>query len=337
MPPLISVLVPVYNVEKYLSRCLESLLAQTYPHWEAICVNDGSPDNSEKILAHYSQADSRIKVITQANGGLSAARNVALKHATGEYIVYLDSDDFIHPQTLEIALTLAQTNNTPLVSWYKDKYYRPMLLLLRNLGFKVDGIKPCGYKKRFNAEQVKQVVTDDVISVLTEKSHPKNIPFPIKHFYVWRFLIAKSLLNDIKFIEGITFEDFPWLSEVVLKNPRTTITHLPFYYYYPNAHSIDLSSKRLRKLLDWITGAEHSFKLYQQKASEHQRTQWSKNCLWPVLHLQIRNKLKGIGAEEDKTVLKKRLGELMQLGVFNAPPSPKYQRVKQDIERYINA
>ena len=98
----ISIIIPIYKVEKYLQSCLDSVLAQTFKDWEAICVNDGSPDNSGKILTEYAKKDPRIKIITQNNQGPSVARNNGLKQANGKYIFFLDSDDFIHPQLLEI-------------------------------------------------------------------------------------------------------------------------------------------------------------------------------------------------------------------------------------------
>ena len=91
---LISVIVPVYKVEKYLRECVDSILAQTYTNLEIILVDDGSPDNCGKICDEYAQNDSRIKVIHQENGGLSAARNAGLDIATGKYIGFVDSDDY---------------------------------------------------------------------------------------------------------------------------------------------------------------------------------------------------------------------------------------------------
>ena len=102
----ISVIIPVYNAEKYLERCLQSVLQQTYPHIEVLCVNDGSTDACAEILNRFSVEDLRVKVILQANKGQSAARNVALKAAVGDYVFFVDADDFIHPQTLEILLTV---------------------------------------------------------------------------------------------------------------------------------------------------------------------------------------------------------------------------------------
>ena len=97
-----SVIIPVYNVEPYLTQCLDSVLAQTLGDWEAVCVDDGSTDTSPALLADYALRDSRIRVVTQPNGGLSAARNTGLDHATGDYLLFLDSDDWLEPQTLQV-------------------------------------------------------------------------------------------------------------------------------------------------------------------------------------------------------------------------------------------
>ena len=98
---MISVIVPVYNVEKYLAECLDSILNQTYTDLEIICVNDGSTDNSLKILNEYAQKDNRIKVISQQSGGASVARNTGIKHSTSEYLTFVDSDDIIKPTYME--------------------------------------------------------------------------------------------------------------------------------------------------------------------------------------------------------------------------------------------
>ena len=96
-----SIIIPVYNVESYLRQCLDSVLAQTFGDWEAICVNDGSTDGSAAILEEYAAKDDRFKVITQANAGLSAARNAGIKEAQGEYVLFLDSDDWLEPTALQ--------------------------------------------------------------------------------------------------------------------------------------------------------------------------------------------------------------------------------------------
>ena len=99
--PLVSVIVPVYNVEKYLEECLDSIINQTLEDIEIICVNDGSTDNSLKILKKYAKKDNRIKIINQKNCGLGCARNSGLNQSQGDYIFFLDSDDYLNPNILE--------------------------------------------------------------------------------------------------------------------------------------------------------------------------------------------------------------------------------------------
>ena len=106
--PLVSVIIPVYNVENFISDALESVCSQTYKNIEIICVDDGSKDNSLSILNFYSEKDNRIKIITQENSGVSGARNNGIRNAQGEYICFLDSDDFMHPQYIELQLKAIQ-------------------------------------------------------------------------------------------------------------------------------------------------------------------------------------------------------------------------------------
>lgn len=113
----VSIIIPVYNVEKYLQKCLDSVQAQTFTDFEAICVNDGSTDGSAEILQRYAFQDQRFKIITTVNGGLSSARNTGLKHAEGEYIYFMDSDDFIHNRLLETALSFAEGFQADMVSF----------------------------------------------------------------------------------------------------------------------------------------------------------------------------------------------------------------------------
>lgn len=106
---LFSIIIPVYNVENYLRDCLDSVLNQSFNDWEAICVNDGSTDGSAAILESYAERDSRFNVISQPNGGLSAARNTGLDAAQGDYVLFLDSDDWLEPNALQI-LSESTTN-----------------------------------------------------------------------------------------------------------------------------------------------------------------------------------------------------------------------------------
>lgn len=114
---LVSIVLPIYNVEKYLPKCLDSVLGQTYVNLEIICVNDGSPDGSEKIVRDYMKADSRIRLISQQNQGLSGARNTGIENAKGEYIIFLDSDDWLDPETVQTAICEIKKENAQLVMW----------------------------------------------------------------------------------------------------------------------------------------------------------------------------------------------------------------------------
>lgn len=118
MQPYVSILVPIYKVpEKFLKQCIESLIGQTLKNIEIIFVDDGSPDDCGKICDEYAIHDSRIKVIHKPNGGLSAARNSAFYAATGEYITFVDGDDYLSPETCEIAYNMAKEKNVQMVFW----------------------------------------------------------------------------------------------------------------------------------------------------------------------------------------------------------------------------
>ena len=122
--PKISVIVPVYNVEKYLCECIDSILTQTFTDFELILVDDGSQDNSGKICDEYANKDHRITVIHQENQGQASARNNALAIAKGEWVHFVDSDDLIHPQMLEILYaTVDETTQISMCNLYKDHVY----------------------------------------------------------------------------------------------------------------------------------------------------------------------------------------------------------------------
>ena len=118
--PKISILVPIYNVEKYLRECLESILAQTLKDTEIICINDGSTDSSPEILEEYRKKDSRIKIINKSNSGYGASMNMGFQFATADYIGIVESDDFVKPEMFEELYLIAQKNNADIV---KSDYY----------------------------------------------------------------------------------------------------------------------------------------------------------------------------------------------------------------------
>jgi len=326
----------MYNVEKYLRRCLDSILNQTFTDWQAICVDDGSPDNSGKIAEEYAEKDKRFVVVHKENGGLSDARNVGFKHAKGLYIMYLDSDDFIHPQTMEIAYYFAQRDKSDLVSFSYDRIYRPRLMVLHKLGFDTDKVVPWGMSKKYDLNKIKTKNTDDVFEYATERAHNainKNRRWLIKHCQVWKNLYRRDLIADIPFIKGILFEDFPWWSAVMLKNPRVTVVNLPLYYYIPNFGGIVLSAKQLRIMQSLCAGIKDAYERYKNDASAYQMKMWSEKFLWYFINWAFR-KVRYLKTNAELADARRLLCDLRDIGVFDNVPNEWYE-LREKIYAFI--
>ena len=319
--PAISIIIPIYNVEKYLRRCLDSVLNQTFSDWEAICVNDGSPDNSDKILAEYASRDKRFKIVNKTNGGLSDARNAGFPHATGKYIMYLDSDDFIHPQTMEIAYKMAVRDNSDMVSFSYDRNYRARLKIRSALHMGVDNVVPRGLRKKYKITRIRTLVTDDVYKYATERSHNMFNPnrrWLIKHCQVWKNMYRRELIADIPFIKGILFEDFPWWSSVMLKKPRVTIVPLPLYFYIPNFGGIMLSSKQLRIMQSLCAGIISAYEEYRNNATPYQMRMWADNFMWYFVNWAYR-KVRYMKTDADIDGARLCLRKLVLSGALECP------------------
>ena len=319
--PAISIIIPVYNVEKYLRRCLDSVLNQTFSDWEAICVNDGSPDNCDKILADYAARDKRFKIVNKKNGGLSDARNAGFPHATGEYIMYLDSDDFIHPQTMEIAHSMAMRDNSDIVSFRYDRRYRPQLIVRHFLHMGTENVTPELMRRHYKIPRIKTLVTDDVFAYATERTHNMFNPkrkWLIKHCQVWKNMYRRELIADVPFIKGILFEDFPWWSSVMLKNPRVTIVPLSLYFYIPNFGGIVLAAKQLRIMQSLCIGIEAAYAEYRKKATPYQLKKWADNFMWYFVYWAYR-KLRYMETTADREAARQCMRELVLSGALECP------------------
>ena len=326
MAPKISIIIPMYNVEKYLVRCLDSVKNQTFSDWVAICVDDGSPDNSGKIAEEYAKADKRFIVVHKENGGLSDARNAGMKYVKSEYVMFLDSDDFIHPQTMEIAYKLAEKNKSDIVSFTYDRIYRPLLMLRHVLHLNTDNVKPFGINKRYNIDKIETRTTDDVFEYATERTHNKtnrNRKWLIKHCQVWKNLYKTSLIKDTPFIKGILFEDFPWWSEIMLKRPRVTVAPLPLYYYIPNFGGIVLSAKQLRIMKSLCTGIKAAYRLYANQADQEQMKKWQSLFMWYFVNWAFR-KLKYLQLSEEIESARAEFIEMNKMGIFDSVPDEWY-------------
>lgn len=216
--PLISVIIPVYNVEKYLHRCLDSVIAQTYQNLEIICVDDGSIDESGRICDQYAVRDARIKVIHQENQGLSAARNRDLDAAEGEYIAFVDSDDYI-----------------------LEGMYKKMLDKL--LDYSVD-LCVCQWQYEFS--DGRQVVKKKNIdpTIYGCKTSLEFARFLYRGNYengvvvaAWNKLYRRALLDKIRF-EGRIHEDEAFCGRIMAKNISVYVMEEQFYVYAQNGDSL---------------------------------------------------------------------------------------------------
>lgn len=204
---LISIIVPVYNVETYLGRCMESILKQTYKCLEIILVDDGSTDSSGKMCDEYAKTDSRVKVIHKTNGGLSDARNAGLEIATGEYIGYVDSDDWIEPQMYECMYNACVENKAELAvcryfSEYKD----------RTESGGTDSIVP---------------LTQDKLLDIYIRGNDKYIIYNS----VWSKLFKRELVEDMIFPKGRNSEDIMYTTKSFCRLNRAVYIDRCLYHY----------------------------------------------------------------------------------------------------------
>ena len=221
----VSIILPVYNVEKYLNECLDSIVNQTFKDMEIICINDGSTDHSLAILNSYASRDERIKIISQENAGLGAARNVGLKAAEGDYIFFIDSDDFLYLDAIEELYENAVVNDSDVVLFRYTREY-DIDRENNNYGYNLDDIFNMhgdDYKEfTFNRKDLKHYVLNMYLAVWMK-------------FYKREFL---NQYDDFYFTEGIAYEDGLFHVKIFLRAER--MSHIPkiYYHYRQNPESI---------------------------------------------------------------------------------------------------
>ena len=191
--PKVSIVIPVYNVEEYLRRCLDSVVNQTLRDIEIICINDGSTDNSSHILAEYQSKENRLRVISQKNGGQSKARNAGLEVATGEYIYFLDSDDYIKTYALEKLYTIAKTNNLEILFFDSEVFFENDILKNQFSEYLTAYDRKNEYTDVLNGK-------DLFCKLVTNNAY---VVQPCLQFTKRKYLEEKN----IQFLEGIIYED----------------------------------------------------------------------------------------------------------------------------------
>ncbi len=215
MKPLVSIIIPVYQVEKYLDRCVASVVNQTYTNLEIILVDDGSLDNCPAICDAWKERDPRIKVIHQQNGGLSVARNEGLKIATGEFIGFVDSDDWIEPEMVEILLSNMQATEADIAvcDYLRESEDSPETIQQPE--------SPA--VTRYTAEEALRLL-------LSDKHYLRTI--------VWNKLYRRHLLENIFFPEGKIYEDNIWTPQIIGRSKLIITIDLPLYHYLLRPESL---------------------------------------------------------------------------------------------------
>ncbi len=208
--PLVSVIVPVYKVEAYLERCVNSVINQTYENLEIFLIDDGSPDKCPQLCDEFAKKDSRIKVIHKKNGGLSDARNAALDVITGDYCIFVDSDDFIHLDTITYTLQIATENNADIVQFNREL-----------------GSKDC-FSQQPDLKQaiIKQYNAQDFFSA------------GVDQVTICMKLYKSSLWNGIRMPVGKLNEDDFTTWKLFYKSKVIVVTNLVLYYNYINPNGI---------------------------------------------------------------------------------------------------
>lgn len=215
----ISVIVPVYKVERYLKRCVDSILMQTVRDFELILVDDGSPDQCGEICEKYAEKDKRIAVLHRANGGLSAARNTGLDwifaNSSSNYVTFIDSDDWIHPRYLEILLRIIELNNVAVSVGQFQKVNKYVT----------------GNENKENSIPKEEVLEAEDFFL----RHEWNFNF------AWGKLYRKEYFRNVRYPEGKNFEDTFTTYKVLFAGKTVAFIDYPLYYYFYNTEGISHS------------------------------------------------------------------------------------------------
>lgn len=253
--PKISIIVPIYKVEQYLPRCIDSILAQTFTDFELLLIDDGSPDNSGKICDEYAKKDRRVRVFHKENGGVSSARNLGLDNSKGKWIVFGDADDWFTEYALEILINKSTEADTVLgnsFQFYNDKY-TPVLC--------------------YN-----QGIFDNVIS-------------KVFHFALWGYLLSSATIKShhIRFVEGLAFsEDKVFLLEYCLYCKKMVFINEIVYVYRINNNSACRNSNYYHKLTHQFMAANELIVLKKRlNLSDINNTVLINHCYLTLKHTLI--------------------------------------------------
>ncbi|MGE8204570.1 glycosyltransferase family 2 protein [Heyndrickxia sp. NPDC080065] len=289
MDPKISVIVPVYKVEPYLHKCIDSILAQTFSYFELILVDDGSPDRCGEICDHYAKSDPRVKVIHKENGGLSSARNAGLKMAKGQYIGFVDSDDYIDKKMYEILYTSAKLHSSDVVVCDVVK---------------VDADKKTVLKEWGNKEYCLENYTNiEALNKLYLPNGSRSTFDPMgRSAERWIFAVNKlykrSIFQTLQYKEGRIYEDELIVHKIYYQSTKVTSISAKLYYYVQRPNSIvysPFSIKKFDRVYALKDRAEFFKTIRQKKLHEKAFKCYIEVFIWN--YLVARSQLKGVDNE----------------------------------------
>lgn len=256
---MISVIVPVYNVEKYIRRCIDSICNQTYRNLEIILVDDGSTDLSGEICDEYEKKDSRIRVIHQSNQGLSGARNTGLDNANGDYIAFVDSDDYIHYRMFEVLIR--NINKTE-----ADVSVASMQYVSEN------GI-PSGILPE---EKMQIYEGDSILSRMWQDN--------VRTVVVWNKLYKRFIFNNLRFQMGRYHEDTFIIHRILVQCKRIVYSSLELYYYVQHTGSI-MNHLSVARVDDAVAAYEDRITFLKEKRKKKEANMSKKLLLDELLYL----------------------------------------------------
>ncbi|WP_430854679.1 glycosyltransferase family 2 protein [Enterococcus faecalis] len=284
--PKISIIVPVYNVEKYLEKCVRSILAQTFTDFELILVDDGSPDSSGAMCDQFAKQDERVKVIHKENGGLSDARNAGIEIATGEYLGFIDSDDYI-----------------------ADDMYE---LLYTNIVKEDADLSICGiydvYEGKEPVEKQQQYIVLDKVAAMKMILEAKVVSV-----HAMNKLYKKEIFEDIRYPVGMITEDGAVILSILEHTEKIVIDTQQKYYYFHRANSIStnlFSKKDLDTINVWKENEKYILDRYPELSNVvHTRVCWAN---FIVLDKMVTSQL----TEEEKIIQKEVISFLRKNFLF---------------------
>lgn len=268
MNETISVIVPVYKVEKYIKKCIDSITNQTYKDLEIILVDDGSPDNCPQILDEYAKCDNRIKVIHKENGGLSSARNEGMKYATGNYIAFVDSDDAIHEKKYEILHNLMKKHNA-------DVSVCEVLKISEN----EDGEIVYPMIKEENIQE-KTLTRDEMLKQMLVNGDIGN--------FVFTKLYKRELFDGITFPDGKVYEDAATIYKVIHKANKIVYVNKKLYYYLYGRVGAITSNFTEKKILDSLDAYYTQYKFLREN---YEQIREYVNVTWVKMYTSAMEKI----------------------------------------------